>query len=44
MTSPDVVIAQNDPEILRGLANNLHAHFSKVNVAKNAVELRTMSW
>jgi DNA-binding NtrC family response regulator len=41
MTSSTVVIAQNDPGIAQKLANDLHAHFARVAVAKNAVELRT---
>ncbi len=42
MPSPTVVIAQNDPNIAQGLANDLHAHFARVAVAENAEELRTM--
>jgi DNA-binding NtrC family response regulator len=42
MPSPTIVVAQNDPTIARDLANDLHAHFARVAVAGNAVELRTM--
>jgi DNA-binding NtrC family response regulator len=42
MPSPTVVIAQNDPEIVLGLVNDLHAHFARVAVAENATELRTV--
>jgi DNA-binding response OmpR family regulator len=42
MPSPTVVIAQKDPCIVRGLANDLHAHFARVDVAESALELRTM--
>jgi DNA-binding NtrC family response regulator len=42
MPSPTVVIAQNDPDVAMGLANDLHAHFARVAVADSAVELRTM--
>lgn len=42
MTSPDVVIAQNDPGISRALANDLHAHFARVTVAENDTEVRTL--
>ena len=40
--APTVVIAQNDPGIAQGLANDLHAHFARVTVARSTVELRTM--
>ena len=42
MPSSTVVIAQNDPTIAQGLANDLHAHFGRVAVAEDAVELRTL--
>jgi DNA-binding response OmpR family regulator len=42
MPSPTIVIAQSNPRIAQGLANDLHAHFAKVDVANNAMELRTM--
>ena len=42
MTPSTVVIAQNDPAFAQGLANDLHAHFARVAVAENAVELRTL--
>lgn len=42
MPSPTIVIAQNDPEIALGLANDLHAHFARVAVASSASELRTL--
>ena len=42
MPSPTVVIAQSDPRIAQGLANDLHAHFAKVAVAQSAVELQTL--
>jgi DNA-binding response OmpR family regulator len=42
MPSPTVVIAQADPAIAVGLANDLHAHFARVTVAESPVELRTM--
>jgi DNA-binding NtrC family response regulator len=42
MMSSTVVIAQNDPDIAQGLANDLHAHFARVAVAESAMELRTL--
>jgi DNA-binding response OmpR family regulator len=42
MTSSTVVVVQDDPEIAQGLANDLHAHFARVVVARSAVELRTL--
>ncbi|MDR3764818.1 MAG: hypothetical protein P4M01_12055 [Acidobacteriota bacterium] len=42
MPSPTIIVAQNDPEVALGLANDLHAHFARVAVANNAVELRTL--
>jgi DNA-binding NarL/FixJ family response regulator len=42
MPSPTVIIAQSDPGIAQGLANDLHAHFSKVAVAQGVVELQTL--
>ncbi len=42
MTPSTVVIAQNDPVFAQGLSNDLHAHFARVAVAENAVELRTL--
>jgi DNA-binding NtrC family response regulator len=37
-----IVIAQHDQSIAQGLANELHAHFTRVLVAENAVELHTV--
>ena len=37
-----VVIAQNDPGVAQSLSNGLHAHFSGVIVAENALEVRTL--
>lgn len=42
MPSPTVVIAQKDSCIGKKLANDLRAHFARVDVAENALELRTM--
>jgi DNA-binding response OmpR family regulator len=42
MPSPTVVIAQNDPCIAQELANSLNAHFARVTMAKDAMELHTM--
>jgi DNA-binding NtrC family response regulator len=42
MPSPTIVIAQNDPRIALGLANDLHAHFARVAVANSVMELRTV--
>jgi len=42
MPSPTVVIAQNDPCIAQELEKNLYAHFARVAMAKNAMELHTM--
>jgi DNA-binding response OmpR family regulator len=42
MPTPTVVIAQGNPRIAQGLANDLHAHFSHVAVAENEAELRTL--
>jgi len=42
MTSPDVVIAQKNPEILHGMAKDLHAYFTRVDVAESASELHNM--
>jgi DNA-binding NarL/FixJ family response regulator len=42
MPPPTIVIAQNDPGIAHGLANDLHAHFANVAVAENEMELRTL--
>jgi hypothetical protein len=39
---PTVVIAQDDPGIAQGLANDLHVHFSGVKVVESALELRTL--
>ncbi len=39
---PTIVIAQHDPVIAQGLANDLHAHFASVTMAQSAAELRTM--
>ncbi len=44
MPLPTIVITQGDPTIARQLANNLHAHFARVDVAGSAAELRTMLW
>jgi DNA-binding NarL/FixJ family response regulator len=37
-----IVIAQHDHSIAQGLANELHAHFTRVLVAESAVELHTL--
>jgi DNA-binding NarL/FixJ family response regulator len=42
MPSPTVVIAQSDPQTAQGLAQDLHAHFSKVAVAQDATDLYTL--
>lgn len=42
MQPPTVIIAQSDPTIALELANDLHAHFARVAVAKGGVELRTL--
>jgi DNA-binding NtrC family response regulator len=42
MPSRTVVIAQNDPIIALGLANDLHAYFARVTVADSVVELHTL--
>jgi DNA-binding NarL/FixJ family response regulator len=42
MPSPTLVIAQKDPNVALGLANDLEAHFARVEVANNTFELRTM--
>lgn len=42
MTSSTVVVVQDDPGTAQGLANDLHAHFSRVVVTEDAVELRTL--
>ena len=42
MPSPTIVIAQRDPCAVLGLANDLHAHFSRVAVAQNAIDLREL--
>jgi DNA-binding response OmpR family regulator len=42
MTSPTIVIAQHDHSIAQRLADELHAHFARVSVTQNAMELRTM--
>jgi DNA-binding NarL/FixJ family response regulator len=42
MPSPTVVIAQSDPRVAQGLANDLHAHFVRVAVAQSAPELRAL--
>jgi len=42
MPSLTVVVAQNDPRIAEGLANDLHVHFARVAVAQSAQELRTL--
>jgi DNA-binding response OmpR family regulator len=39
MPSPTVVIAQNNPAIALGLADDLHAQFVRVAIAESAVEL-----
>ena len=39
---PTVVIAQNDPVVAQGLANDLHAHFVRVDVAENMMGLRAL--
>ena len=42
MPLPTIVIAQNDPAISLGLANDLHAHFARVAVADDILELRVL--
>jgi hypothetical protein len=42
MPSPTVVIAQKDPAVAAGLANDLHVHFAQIAVASSALELRTL--
>jgi DNA-binding NarL/FixJ family response regulator len=42
MPSSAVVIAQSDPRVAQGLANDLHAHFARVAVAQSAIELHTL--
>ena len=42
MPLPTIVIAQNDSAIAMELANNLHAHFARVAVAENVLELRML--
>ena len=42
MPSPTIVIAQRDSTTAMELANDLHAHFTRVALAGNAMELRTM--
>jgi DNA-binding NtrC family response regulator len=42
MPSPTVVIAQNDPCIAQELASSLNAHFARVAMAKDAMELHSM--
>lgn len=42
MPLPTIVIAQSDPRIAQGLANDLHAHFARVAVAQSAMELRNL--
>jgi DNA-binding NtrC family response regulator len=42
MTPSTVVIALNDHAVAQGLANDLHAHFGRVLVAEDAMELRTL--
>jgi hypothetical protein len=42
MPSPAVVVAQKDPSITLQLANELHAHFSRIVVANDPLELRTL--
>ena len=37
-----IVIAQHDQSIAQGLANELHAHFTRVLVSESAVELHTL--
>ena len=37
-----IVIAQHDQSIAQGLANELHAHFTRVLVAESAVELHAL--
>ena len=42
MPSPTIVIAQKDSIIAQDLATDLHAHFARVAVAKDALELRIL--
>ena len=42
MPVPTILIAQSDPRIAQGLANDLHAHFAHVLVAPSVMELRTL--
>jgi DNA-binding response OmpR family regulator len=42
MPLPTIVIAQRDPAIAQGLANELQAHVARVDVTESATELRTM--
>jgi DNA-binding NtrC family response regulator len=42
MPSPTIVIAQNDSAIARELTRDLHAHFARVAVAENVLELRIL--
>lgn len=42
MPSPTILIAQNDPEIALGLANDLHLHFARIVVANTPLELSTL--
>ncbi len=42
MPRSTIVIAQHDQAIAQRLANQLHAHFTRVLVAENATELRPL--
>jgi DNA-binding response OmpR family regulator len=42
MPAPSIVIAQKNPSIAQGLAQDLHAHFARVAVAQSVLELRPL--
>jgi ActR/RegA family two-component response regulator len=42
MPLPTIVIAQRDPTIAQGLANELRAHVARVAVTESATELHTI--
>jgi DNA-binding response OmpR family regulator len=42
MNSPEVVIAQVEPEVAGRMAAELHAHFTRVSVAASAEELHSL--
>jgi DNA-binding response OmpR family regulator len=41
MPARTILIAQGDPGVARDMANDLHAHFARVVVAQDPMELRT---